>query len=226
MCTVVCRWSPGATVHLLAVRDEFVGREFDGPARWWPQQPDVIGGRDRQAGGTWCACDLRTAAIAVVLNRPDRPQAQPGAASRGVLPLLALSHGTSWPERLDLAPMASFNLMLVTASELTWWTFDGDSLLRTDLTPGVHMAKPRGLVDSPDPRLTDPDQWRAALAATEVRADPSGLLVRVERGEAVYASVFAQFITATPGFLTIDHSRTPRQPGSFEHGEWRAALSS
>jgi uncharacterized protein with NRDE domain len=226
MCTVVCRWSPGATVHLLAVRDEFVGREFDGPGRWWPQQSDVIGGRDRQAGGTWCACDVRTGAIAVVLNRPDRPQAQPGAASRGVLPLLALSHGMSWPKRLNLAPMASFNLMLVTTAALTWWSFNGDSLLRTDLLPGVHMAKPRGLVDRPDPRLTDPDRWRAALAATEVRADPSGLLVRVERGAAVYASVFAQFITVTPGFVTIDHSRTPRQPDSFEHGEWRAVLSS
>src|SRR5689334_1706711 len=137
MCTVVCRWSPEATVHLLAVRDEFVGREFDGPGPWWPDQPHVIGGRDRQAGGTWCACDVLSGSIAVVLNRPDRPIAQPGAASRGVLPLLALSHGTSWPEQLDLAPMASFNLMLVTRSALTWWTFDGTALVRTDLAPGV-----------------------------------------------------------------------------------------
>src|SRR5690349_13679683 len=119
MCTVVCRWSPGTTVHLLAVRDEFVGREFDGPGAWWPDQPDVIGGRDRQAGGTWCACDVRTGTIGVVLNRPDRPQAQPGAASRGVLPLLAVEHGTEWTDHVDIAPMASFNLMLVTADALT-----------------------------------------------------------------------------------------------------------
>ena len=226
MCTVVCRWSPRTTVHLLAVRDEFVGREFDGPGAWWPAQPDAIGGRDRQAGGTWCACDVRTGSIAVVLNRPERPKALPGAGSRGVLPLLALEHGADWSARIDLAPMASFNLMLVTAEELTWWTFDGAALVRTDLDAGVHMAKPRGLVGpAPDPRLTDPGRWRAALAETEPRADPSGLLVRIERGDLVYATVFAQFITATSGFLTIEHSRTPRQPASYEHTEWRTRLS-
>jgi hypothetical protein len=203
-----------------------VGREFDGPGPWWPDQPDVIGGCDRQAGGTWCACDVRTGTIAVVLNRPDRPQAQPGAASRGVLPLLAVSHGNDWPDRVDLAPMASFNLMLVTGDSLTWWTFDGSTLVRADLAPGLHMAKPRGLVDPPlDQRLTDPEQWRAVLAATELRPDPSGLLVRIERGDHVYATVFAQFISAEPGFLTIEHSRTPQQPETFEHGEWRDSLN-
>lgn len=212
-------------MHLLAVRDEFVGREFDEPGAWWPGRPHVIGGRDRQAGGTWCACDVQTGAIAVVLNRPDRPVAQPGAASRGVLPLLALEHGTSWTKHLELAPMASFNLMLVTGDALTWWTFDGSALARTDLGPGVHMAKPRGLVDSPpDPRLTDPGQWRAALTELEVGDDPSGLLVRIERGDLVYASVFAQFIEASSGLLTIEHSRTPQRPDSFEHGEWRAQV--
>ena len=29
--------------------------DFDDPAPWWPDLPDVYGGRDRTAGGTWCA---------------------------------------------------------------------------------------------------------------------------------------------------------------------------
>ena len=220
MCTVVCRWSPATTVHLLAIRDEFVGREFDDPGRWWPDQPQFVGGRDRQAGGTWCACDVRSGNVAVVLNRPDRLQAGAGAASRGALPLLALTHGAGWVEHVDTAPMASFNLMLVTSRALSWWTFDGTRLEHTALGAGVHLAKPRGLVQSaPDPRLTDPAQWQRALAEHEPRPDPSGLLVRVERGDEVYASVFGQYIVARSGRVSIDYSRTPHLPGTFEHAD-------
>jgi hypothetical protein len=224
MCTVVCRWEPGATVHMLALRDEFVGREFDDPGHWWPDQPDVVGGLDRVAGGTWCACDMRAGVIAVVLNRPDRLQAAPGAASRGILPLLAIEHGTAWVDRLDLEPMASFNLMLATPQALDWWTFDGEQVEHATLPAGVHMAKPRGLAAQPlRDDLVDPARWPDALRASSPAADPSGLLVRIERGDRVYATVFGQLITSTPGELGIAYSRTPQDPTTFERASWRAA---
>ncbi len=224
MCTVVCRWEPGAAVHMLALRDEFVGREFDDPDHWWPDQPDVVGGRDRVAGGTWCACDVRAGVIAVVLNRPDRLQAAPGAASRGVLPLLAVEHGSAWVDRLELAPMASFNLMLATPLALDWWTFDGEHLEHTTLPAGVHMAKPRGLAAQPlSAELGDPLRWPDALRASRPAADPSGLLVHIERGDRVYATVFGQLITSAPGELEIAYSRTPQDPATFDRAEWRAA---
>lgn len=217
MCTVVCRWSAGATVHMLALRDEFADREFDGPGTWWPGQPSVIGGRDRVAGGTWCACDSRTGAVAVVLNRPERRVAAAGAASRGVLPLLALQHGPTWTEHIDLAPMASFNLMLASADALRWWTFDGAELTFTRLGNGVHLAKPRGLADDQlTSALEDPAQWKRLLADTEPRADPSGLVIRIEHEGRTYATVFGQLITSAPGRVVIEHSRTPRQPASFQ----------
>ncbi len=224
MCTVVCRWEPGAAVHMLALRDEFVGREFDDPGHWWPAQPDVVGGRDRVAGGTWCACDVRAGVIAVVLNRPDRLQAAPGAASRGILPLLAIEHGAQWVDRLDLEPMASFNLMLVTPQALDWWTFDGERLEHDRLPAGVHMAKPRGLAAEPlATGLTDPAGWPAALRASSPSADPSGLLVRIERGDRIYATVFGQLITSAPGELEIAYSRSPQDPTTFDRAAWRAA---
>lgn len=209
---------------MLAVRDEFVGRDFDGPDRWWPEQPDVVGGRDRVAGGTWCACDVRTGAIAVVLNRPDRLVAAPGAASRGVLPLLAIRDGRSWVDQVDLGLMASFNLMLVTPETLDWWTFDGERLDHRELPAGVHMAKPRGLATQPvSAGLADPSRWHDVLRESTPQPDPSGLLVRVERGDRVYASVFAQVITSTPGALQIAYSRTPQDPETFRRGDWSAA---
>lgn len=224
MCTVVCRWQPGATVHMLALRDEFVGREFDNPDRWWPDQPDVVGGRDRLAGGTWCGCDSRTGAIAVVLNRPERLVAAPGAASRGVLPLLAIRHGRAWVDQLDLVPMASFNLMLVTSDSLDWWTFDGQRLDHSTLPAGAHMAKPRGLAAEPlAPELADPTRWADLLRDSVPLPDPSGLLVRIERDDRVYATVFGQLITSSPGTVRIAYSRTPQDPNSYAHDEWQAA---
>lgn len=217
MCTVVCRWSAGEPVHMLALRDEFVDRDFDGPGRWWPNQPTVVGGRDRAAGGTWCACDVAAGAIAVVLNRPERRMAAAGAASRGVLPLLALEHGTAWTDHVELAPMASFNLMLASPDQLRWWTFDGTQLTSSELPEGVHLAKPRGLADDQlDDALEDPARWKRLLADSEPRPDPSGLLVRVEHDGRMYATVFGQLITSVPGRVDIEHSRTPGQPETYQ----------
>jgi uncharacterized protein with NRDE domain len=223
MCTVVCRWSPGTTVHMLALRDEFVGRDFDDPGAWWPDQPDVIGGRDRKAGGTWCACDVRTGVVAVVLNRPDRREALAGAASRGVLPLLAVRHGAAWVEQVDITAMASFNLMLATPDTLHWWTFDATTLEGSELPAGTHLAKPGGLVTTPlDPRLGDPDEWPTLLRDSAPQPDPSGLLVRIERGDRVYATVFGQLIASAPDALRIEHSRTPQDAQSFRREEWHS----
>src|SRR5436305_8112299 len=102
MCTVVVRWQPGEPTRLLALRDELTDRAFDDPGEWWPQHPGVVGGRDRAAGGTWCASNVATGVTALVLNRPEKRTAAPGAPSRGVLPLLGVTHEHAWPEHLEL----------------------------------------------------------------------------------------------------------------------------
>ena len=146
MCTVVCRWSPGSEfpVQLLALRDELVSRAFDLPGAWWADQPDVVGGRDRSAGGSWCVSDVRTGVTGVVLNRPERREAEPGAPSRGVLPLLAVQHREAWPQLLDVAGMAGFNLVLATPDSLRWWSFDGETLADKQLSSGTYMFTPGG----------------------------------------------------------------------------------
>src|SRR3954452_1528454 len=133
MCTVVCRHAPGqpTPVQVLALRDELAGRPFDVPAAWWPAQPGVIGGRDRTAGGSWCVTDVAAGVTAVVLNSPLRRTAAPGAASRGVLPLLAVAHRQDWLQHVDVASMAGFHLVLITPQTLTWWEFDGERVTRT-----------------------------------------------------------------------------------------------
>lgn len=222
MCTVVCEWTDGAPLRILALRDEFVARAFDLPGAWWPQQPSVVGGRDRLAGGTWCASDVRSGSTALLLNRSER---RDGTPSRGLLPLAALADGPAWTERVDHRTMASFNLVLAAPSGVTVWVWDAISLSRQDVPPGRHMITSRG-VDADDAKTArfaaefDRRPWLDVIGSCEPEADPSALVVRAEVNGGVYATVFGQLITATPGSLRIDHSRTPSVAGSWTEQRW------
>jgi transport and Golgi organization protein 2 len=222
VCTVVVRWSVGQPPQILALRDELTTRAFDDPGTWWPELPDVVGGRDRTAGGTWCATRVGTGATALVVNRPQKPQADPGASSRGVLPLLAVDHGADWPDHLELGGMASFALLLATPDRLTTWDFDGEALGRVDHRAGTHMLTSGG----PENRKAElhlasfdragyPDGWRRLVEDGPPRDDPAALVVRHERDGLVFGTVFGELIDARPGRLRLEYSR---QPWS---GDWR-----
>ncbi|MGH8495459.1 MAG: NRDE family protein [Gammaproteobacteria bacterium] len=64
-------------------RDEYHSRPTD-PAGWWRDQPDVLGGRDLEAGGTWLAVS-RGGRFGVVTNYRELTDAGPAARSRGAL---------------------------------------------------------------------------------------------------------------------------------------------
>ena len=222
MCTVVVRFVPGEPTRLLALRDELTDRPFDDPDEWWPEHPGVIGGRDRTAGGTWCASHAATGVSALVLNRPEKRVASPGAPSRGVLPLLAVTREHEWPEALELTGMASFALVLATARELTMWLFDGERLTSSALDAGTHMVTSGGAEDGKADRhlgaferAAFPDGWRGLVESDGPRDEPAALVVRHDFGDRTYATVFGQLIEARPGRLMLEHSRTPWRSGSW-----------
>jgi hypothetical protein len=211
LCTVVLRWAPGGPSRVLALRDELVGRPFDDPDRHWPDQPDAVGGRDRLAGGSWCVTDVATGVAGLVLNRPERREAAPGAPSRGVLPLLATRYGPDWAEHVPLAGMASFTLLLV--------------------TPDVVMEVPGGSPeDGREQRYLagfaaadPPGGWLAMVRGSAPADDPAALLVRHRHGDRVFATVFGQLIEARPGAVEIAYSRTPGGAESWARRTWTAA---
>jgi len=216
VCTVVVRWVPEEPVRILALRDELTSREFDDPGRWWPGQPDVVAGRDRAAGGTWCATAVSTGVTALVLNRPQKREAEPGAPSRGVLPLLAVGHGPDWPDHVGLDGMASFLLVLAAPDRLTTWDFDGADLTVTEPAEGTWLVTSGG----PEDRKADrwlpafseagyPEGWRGIVTKEPPQDDPGALVVRHEQDGLVYATVFGELIEATPGRLRLEHSRRP-----------------
>ena len=213
---------------MLALRDELASRAFDHPDAWWPDQPNSIGGRDRVAGGSWCASDIATGTTAVVLNRPERREAQPGASSRGVLPLLALRAGANWVTEIDVGPMAGFNLAIAEPAGVQWWSFDGTDLQHEVLDPGVWMLTPRGRRTEPlEPRLTSDDlpaSWIDLVRDTPPTDDPSGgLVVQKQFGDDSYETVFGQVIEAGPGMLRVDYlDRVARNPrGTWATRTWR-----
>jgi hypothetical protein len=216
VCTVVVHRDRNTPVQVLALRDELVGREFDDPGKWWPEYPGVVGGRDRSAGGTWCAVDLTTGVTALVLNRPQKRVADAGAPSRGVLPLLGAQHGADWLSRIELSGMASFLLVLATPERLASWTFDGTDLVATEHGAGTSMFtsgfEEDGKVDRYLPAFRSssyPDGWRAVVAAETPADDPAALLVRHEGEGFVFATVFGQLFQAEPGRLDLCYTRRP-----------------
>lgn len=225
------RWDPGTPAEVLALRDERTDRDFDDPGEWWPDDPGVVGGRDRTAGGTWCAVDVARGVSALVLNRPDKRVADAGAPSRGVLPLVGVRHGVDWSSHVDVAGMASFLLVLVTPEGLTSWTFDGEHLVATEHGPGTSMFtsgfEESGKVERylPAFRRTGPGQWRDLVVAETPADDPAALLVRHEDRDHegrtfVFATVFGQLFGARPGHLDLRYSRTPATDGPWQSAEF------
>ncbi|MGJ6979247.1 NRDE family protein [Aestuariimicrobium soli] len=165
MCTVVIHVPETADeeVRLLAVRDEDPSRLWDPPGYWWPELPGVVGVRDRLAGGAWLAANPGEGRLAVVLNRADvfsggLPAGPNGLASRGSL-VLEAAVGSAVPE---VPRTAGFNLVEVAGGVATVTSWDGATLTRTVLAPGVHMVAHD---DVDDPRTARIEAWLPAFRA-------------------------------------------------------------
>lgn len=188
MCTVVVEVpeSPAGAVRLLAVRDEDPGRAWDAPGEWWPDlHPGVIGVRDRRANGAWLAARPADGRLAVILNRaeatgPGHPQGSNGLVSRGGLVLDAVGGR----EPGDRPETASFNLVSVDPGGATVTSWDGETLGRERLEPGVHMLAHHDVDDADrTPRIATwlPEFRALAGLGGEWREEWIALLARTAR---------------------------------------------
>ncbi len=134
--------SVGGAIRVLAVRDEDPARLWDPLGEWWPSLPGVVGVRDRLAGGAWLAASPEAGRLALVLNRAEvEASAGVGAESgrslrsRGSL-VLEAAEGMELGDRPETA---GFNLISVADGRVEVTQWDGASLERRELSPGVHM---------------------------------------------------------------------------------------
>ena len=143
MCTAIIGFEPGALVLLAGIRDELADRPWLPPARHWPRYPDLTGGKDLQAGGTWLAVAPRRRRVACVLNAPGRMADPARRRSRGSLPLAAAAGGAT--EQPDLSGFDPFHLITGDLERVTVTSWDGTRLSERELGPGTHLLVNHGL---------------------------------------------------------------------------------
>lgn len=159
---IALRAHPRYPLAIAANRDEFYARPSAafGP---WPDAPDVFGGRDLQAGGSWLALRGRRLAAVTNVRRMVPPPA--GAPSRGRLVRDFLIDGAAAAAYLDdlsarADDFAGFNLLLADG-EAAWFASNRPHWQRVALSPGIHVVANASL-DTPWPKS---ERLRAAFAA-------------------------------------------------------------
>jgi uncharacterized protein with NRDE domain len=173
MCLIVLAWRAAAEHPLVvaANRDEWRERPAE-PARWWADHPELLAGRDLQAGGTWMGI-TRGGRFAAVTNFRDPSDKRSTARSRGGL-VTEFLLGADSPGRF-LASLAArsreyngFNLILGDATSLFYYgSREGEA---RPIEPGVHGLS-NHLLDEPWPKVVrGRSRMRAALAAVDPAA--------------------------------------------------------
>jgi uncharacterized protein with NRDE domain len=237
MCTVLLRFSPGERwpVLLGAIRDEFVERPWDPPARHWDGPwADLVGGRDHTAGGTWLAVDPGQRAVAALLNgfRRDPPPPEEGPRpTRGELALRVLA-GDGLPTHLERYDR--FHLLTATPERVELWSWDGDELCHVAIDAGPHIVVNAGLdaLDDPlvphfaplvaelpsggdDPSLAWPS-WIDLLRGDGLDpSDERALLVRKQIEGRTYGTTSSSLMALSKDGVRYSFTPTPSDPASW-----------
>lgn len=174
MCLIVFAWRPGHAQPLVlaANRDEFYDRPSL-PLGPWEDAPQVLAGRDLEAGGSWLGLGGggRFAALTNIRD-PRQPR---GERSRGELPLQFLcgeQDAETFLAELTsrLEQYSGFNLLLGDRRALYFFNSELGEIRR--LMPGLYGLSNADL-DTPWPKVL---RSTAALAKTLDDPQPANLL--------------------------------------------------
>jgi uncharacterized protein with NRDE domain len=148
---------PRYPLVLAANRDEFHARPT-APAKFWPEYPQLLAGRDLEQGGTWMGV-TRNGRFAAITNCRDPARTAPAPRSRGELPLGFLLGDESPQAYLrSLLPTAheyaGFNLLVGTADKL-WYLTNSHAVAHFEpvlLAPGLYGLS-NAQLDTPWPKV-------------------------------------------------------------------------
>lgn len=169
MCLIVLAIGQSSRYPLILAgnRDEFHARPTQ-KAGWWADKPDVVGGRDLQAGGTWLALH-RKGRFATVTNYRDAEPTSARFRSRGHLVTEYLETGKSpleYAGAIDGERYAGFNLIVGNARQAAYVSNRGDG--PRELTAGIYGLS-NALLDGPwDKVERSKTRMRALLESREI----------------------------------------------------------
>ena len=173
MCLIVVahRVSPAQPLVLAANRDELHARPTD-VAAFWPDAPQVLGGRDRAGGGSWLAITREGRWAAVTNLRAAEPRSKSrGALVSDFVRCDASASAFAAGVTADAASYAGFHLLLGDETGALAYVTPETSAL---LDPGIHAFSnaPRG------------EEWpKMPVAATAMRGvlgeDPDAIVTRL-----------------------------------------------
>lgn len=158
---------PRFPLVIAANRDEFFARAA-APMDWWADRPDILAGRDLDAGGTWFGL-ARSGRLALLTNVREPGRQNPEAPSRGALVvdwLESAADGPGFAQGLA-AGYNGFNLVTADLALNTWHWFSNRAVAPVALGPGIHTLSNAAL-DTPWPKTTG---LRAALSQALALAD-------------------------------------------------------
>jgi len=155
MCLIFFALHQHPTYKLIvaANRDEFYARKT-APAHFWEDHPNIVGGRDLEASGTWMAMN-KNGKISLVTNYRDPANINPQAPSRGQLVSDFLLHGDTPQEYLSKVSERAtqyngFNLLTGYPDEL--WYLSNYRAGMQKLESGVYGLS-NHLLDTPWPKV-------------------------------------------------------------------------
>jgi uncharacterized protein with NRDE domain len=136
-----------------ANRDEFYQRKT-AAAGWWNDHPELLGGRDLEAGGTWLGMSKR-GKISMITNYRDPKNIDPKAPSRGQLVsdyLLNLSTPGEYLRSLEPHSKIYNGFNLITGNTEELWYFSNYRDGVDQLNPGIYGLS-NHLLDTPWPKV-------------------------------------------------------------------------
>jgi uncharacterized protein with NRDE domain len=139
MCLIVLAWQahPDFPLIVAANRDEFHARPTEA-ATWWPEYPDMLAGRDLQAGGTWLAI-TRSGRFATVTNYREQSFTRIDHRTRGELAVQFVT-GNQSPAQIVARIVGDvydgFNVMVGNRDGVSYISNRGDP--QENLDPGIY----------------------------------------------------------------------------------------
>jgi uncharacterized protein with NRDE domain len=179
MCLLLVAWKADERFPLVlaANRDEFYARAT-APAAWWDQSPQLLAGRDLQAGGTWLGL-TRSGRLAALTNYREAAPARAEARSRGDLVRRFLVSDTP-PERfaeqlaLEGAEYNGFSLVFGDLGRGLYFYSNRASSPPEPLAAGVHGLS-NHLLDTPWPKVVRGRDGLRAQLGRDAGPDPEAL---------------------------------------------------